>query len=78
MTRIAAHFPRLVWLNPEPEDRWRWTPSVEITRELVEGRMFPLTLDGLDRAMRELKHGRRKDVTGKYIAGAPERQTTEQ
>jgi uncharacterized protein with von Willebrand factor type A (vWA) domain len=60
MTRIAAHFPRLVWLNPEPEDRWRWTPSVEMTRELVDGRMFPLTLDGLDRAMHELKHGRRK------------------
>jgi uncharacterized protein with von Willebrand factor type A (vWA) domain len=55
MTRIAAHFPRLVWLNPEPEDRWKWTPSVEITRGLVGGRMFPLTLDGLDRAMRELK-----------------------
>ena len=55
MTRIAAHFPRLVWLNPEPVDRWKWTPSVEITRALVGGRMFPLTLDGLDRAMRELK-----------------------
>ena len=58
MTRIAAHFPRLVWLNPEPEDRWKWTPSVAITRELVGGRMFPLTLDGLDRAMRELRKGR--------------------
>jgi uncharacterized protein with von Willebrand factor type A (vWA) domain len=55
MTRIAAHFPRLVWLNPEPEDRWKWTPSVEITRELVGQRMFPLTLEGLDKAMRELR-----------------------
>ncbi len=53
--RIAAHFPRLVWLNPEPEDRWKWTPSVEITRQLVGGRMFPLTLAGLDDSMRELK-----------------------
>jgi hypothetical protein len=44
-----------VWLNPEPEDRWQWRPSVAITRELVGGRMFPLTLDGLDRAMRELR-----------------------
>ena len=58
MTRIAAHFPRLVWLNPEPEDRWNWTMSIETTRELISGRMFPLTLDGLDRAMHELKHGR--------------------
>jgi uncharacterized protein len=55
MTRIAAHFPRLVWLNPEPEDRWKWTPSVEITRQIIGGRMFPLTLEGLDRAMRQLK-----------------------
>jgi uncharacterized protein with von Willebrand factor type A (vWA) domain len=55
MARIAAHFPRLVWLNPEPEDRWKWTPSVEITREIIGRRMFPLTLEGLDRAMRQLK-----------------------
>ena len=55
MSRIAAHFPRLVWLNPEAQDRWKWTPSVEITRALISQRMFPLTLEGLDRAMRELK-----------------------
>ena len=57
MERIAAHFPRLVWLNPEPEDRWKWTASVEITRELIGQRMFPLTLQGLDQAMRELRRG---------------------
>ena len=56
MERITAHFPRLAWLNPEPEDNWKWTPSVALTRELVAGRMFPLTLQGLDAAMRELKH----------------------
>ena len=55
MQRIAAHFPRLVWLNPEPEDRWNWTPSITLTRELIGERMFPLTLDGLDCAMRELR-----------------------
>jgi uncharacterized protein with von Willebrand factor type A (vWA) domain len=55
LTRIAAHFPRLVWLNPEPEERWKWTPSVGITRKLVADRMFPLTLAGLDLAIRELK-----------------------
>ena len=57
MTRIAAHFPRLVWLNPEPEDRWKWTPSVGITNSLIGDRMYPLTLRGLDEAMRELKRG---------------------
>jgi uncharacterized protein len=55
LQRFTAHFPRLVWLNPEPMDRWEWTPSIEITRELVAGRMFPLTLSGLEQAMRELK-----------------------
>ena len=57
MQRIAAHFTRLVWLNPEPEDRWNWTPSIQITRQLIGERMFPLTLLGLDRAMHELRHG---------------------
>ena len=55
MHRIAAHFPRLVWLNPEPQEHWKWTPSVQITREIIGNRMFPLTLDGIDRAMRELR-----------------------
>jgi uncharacterized protein with von Willebrand factor type A (vWA) domain len=57
MQRIAAHFPRLVWLNPEPEDRWSYTPSIRIAQELVGGRMFPLTLAGLDRAIRALRLG---------------------
>ena len=60
MQRIAAHFPYLVWLNPEPEERWDWTPSSRLTQELVGGRMFPLTLDGLDRATAAL---RRQQVT---------------
>ncbi len=52
--RLLASYPHHVWLNPEPEERWDWTPSVKITRELIDERMFPLTLDGLDRAMRAL------------------------
>ncbi len=55
MKRLLASFPRHVWLNPEPRDRWDYTPSVRITRELFEDRMFPLTLEGLDRAMRSLQ-----------------------
>jgi len=55
MQRLTAAFPRLVWLNPEPQDRWDYTPSVRITRDLIGERMFPLTLEGLDGAMRELK-----------------------
>jgi len=55
MQRIAAAFPRLVWLNPEPRERWDYTPSVRITRELIAERMFGLTLEGLDAAIRELR-----------------------
>jgi uncharacterized protein with von Willebrand factor type A (vWA) domain len=55
MKRLLACFPRHAWLNPEPRDRWEYTPSIRITRELVEDRMFPLTLEGLDRAMRSLQ-----------------------
>jgi uncharacterized protein with von Willebrand factor type A (vWA) domain len=65
MQRIAAHFPRLAWLNPEPEDRWKWTPSTAITQELVNQRMFPLTLEGIDRAMRELRQ--RNSYTPRHV-----------
>jgi uncharacterized protein len=53
--RLCATFPRLVWLNPEPEERWTYTSSVKITRELIGERMFPVTLSGLDRAIAELR-----------------------
>jgi uncharacterized protein len=55
MQRLCATFPRLVWLNPEFEARWEHTPSVRITRALVGERMFPLTIAGLDLAIRELQ-----------------------
>jgi uncharacterized protein with von Willebrand factor type A (vWA) domain len=55
MQRVASHFPRLVWLNPEPLDRWKWTASIGITRQLVNERMYPLTPAGIDHAMDELK-----------------------
>jgi hypothetical protein len=55
MQRVTERFHRHVWLNPEPEDRWDYTASIGITRQLLGERMFPLTLDGLDRAIRSLK-----------------------
>jgi uncharacterized protein with von Willebrand factor type A (vWA) domain len=55
MQRLLTSYPHHVWLNPEPKERWEYTPSVRITRELFEERMFPLTLEGLDRAMRSLQ-----------------------
>jgi len=55
MQRLCAAFPRLVWLNPEPQARWASSPSTGITRDLLAGRMFPLTLAGLDLAIGELR-----------------------
>ena len=54
MQRILAVYPRAVWLNPVKEDWWGHTQSVDMMQRLMEGRMYPLTLDGLDRATREL------------------------
>ena len=54
MQRVANTYPATVWLNPVKEAAWQYSPSTELMRELVDGRMFPLTLDGLEGAMREL------------------------
>ena len=49
--RIVDAFSHMVWLNPTPKDYWEHSYSIEITREVVEGRMFPLTVKGLEDAM---------------------------
>jgi uncharacterized protein with von Willebrand factor type A (vWA) domain len=54
MSRLLDQFPHAAWLNPVPEAHWRYTQSVQMLEKLMGGRMFPLTLDGLDRAMGEL------------------------
>ncbi len=54
LERLTGHFPKTVWLNPLPESQWGTTPSIGLLRSLLGGRMFPLTIDGIDRAMREL------------------------
>jgi uncharacterized protein len=56
MERLLDAYPKAVWLNPVPEKFWDATISIGMIRRLMEGRMFPLTLDGIDRAMRELTH----------------------
>jgi len=54
LERVTRTYPACVWLNPVPENQWEMTYSVRMIRQLVGDRMYPLTLDGLDRAMREL------------------------
>ncbi len=52
--RLLDTYSKAIWLNPEPEKRWEYTPSIKITRELMDERMFPLTVAGLDRGIRAL------------------------
>ncbi|RZJ38137.1 MAG: VWA domain-containing protein, partial [Brevundimonas sp.] len=54
MDRAVKQWPRSVWLNPVAERYWSYTASVGLIRDQVESRMYPLTLEGLDRAMRRL------------------------
>src|SRR6201982_347804 len=54
MERVARTYPACVWLNPVAEKEWDYTQSIRIMRQLMGGRMYPLTLEGLDKAMREL------------------------
>ncbi len=54
MQRMVNTYPAAVWLNPTPEAHWGYSQSTKILKEIMKDRMFPLTLDGLDDAMREL------------------------
>jgi uncharacterized protein with von Willebrand factor type A (vWA) domain len=54
LQRVVQTYPATVWLNPSAERHWSYSTSTKIIRELLGGSMYPLTLDGLDRAMREL------------------------
>ncbi len=55
MKRLLTNYPHHAWLNPELRERWDFTPSIQMTRQMFEQRMFPLTLEGLDRAMKALQ-----------------------
>lgn len=54
LERMTNTYPASVWLNPVPEKQWGYSQSTKMIRELMNDRMYPLTLGGLDDAMREL------------------------
>lgn len=57
LQRLVRVYPRLVWINPEPVKYWEHTASLRMIRELIgSDRMFPMTLAGLDEAMKRLSH----------------------
>ncbi len=58
LQRLTSVYPAAVWLNPVPEAHWGHTQSLKLIRQLMADRMYPLTLAGLDAAMRELTRRR--------------------
>ncbi len=54
LTRVLSVYPHAVWLNPTAERSWQHTYSIGMIHQIMEGRMYPMTLQGLDAAMREL------------------------
>ncbi|TCT06452.1 hypothetical protein EDC22_11135 [Tepidamorphus gemmatus] len=54
LSRLLDVYEHAVWLNPVPEKHWDFTPSIRMIRQLFGNRMYPLTIEGIDAAMREL------------------------
>jgi uncharacterized protein with von Willebrand factor type A (vWA) domain len=54
LDRLTGHFRRAAWLNPMSEREWSYTQSIGMVRQFLGNRMFPLTLDGIERMTREL------------------------
>jgi len=53
--RLLNTYPKAIWLNPEPRARWDYTPSIKMTRELMDDRMYPLSIAGLDEGIKSLR-----------------------
>ncbi|MDR3479468.1 MAG: hypothetical protein P4L91_01995 [Burkholderiaceae bacterium] len=54
LQRFTNAFPKFVWLNPEPEGLWQYRQSISVIRQIMNNRMFPITIEGLERGMRLL------------------------
>jgi uncharacterized protein with von Willebrand factor type A (vWA) domain len=54
LQRLTQAFPKFAWINPEPQGVWQYRQSIAIVQQLMNQRMFPLTLAGLEGAMRLL------------------------
>jgi uncharacterized protein with von Willebrand factor type A (vWA) domain len=62
MERITQKFKHHVWINPNPEDTWRYSESTQILKHAVNDRMFPLTMEGLTKAMTMLKTSNKRST----------------
>ena len=55
LSRARDQWPHHVWINPAPENSWAYTQSTQIIAQIFAGRMVPMTLDGLSRAIKTLR-----------------------
>lgn len=55
MNRVTNIYQKAVWLNPVPEEHWQYSHSIQMLKELMDNRMYPLSLSGIDRAMKTLR-----------------------
>lgn len=62
MERITQKFKHHVWINPNPEQGWRYSESTQIIKQAMNDRMFPLTMEGLSKAMNMLKTANKRSV----------------
>lgn len=51
MQRVTGTYDKVIWLNPTPKEHWQYTQSIQMVRQLVDDKMYPLTLAGLDEAI---------------------------
>ena len=54
LNRLMQHFNKTAWLNPQPESQWTYYHSIDIINQLINNKMFPLTVDGIGRAIKEI------------------------
>src|SRR5690606_10888927 len=54
MQRIREKFNKVIWLNPLPEAYWGQGGSLGMTRQLLDDKMYPLTIEGLEAGMKYL------------------------
>jgi len=54
LQRLTHAFPRYAWINPEPQGVWQYRQSISIIQQMMQNRMYPLTIKGLEEAMRQL------------------------
>lgn len=58
LNRLKDHFKDVIWINPTPEYEWEYYETVAALRKFTDDKMFPMTMEGLTKAMKSLKNGK--------------------